>query len=408
MEIIIINDFCHVNGGASYVAIISAQKLAERGLKVTFFGAVGPIADELRHPNIECICLEQQEILKEPNKLQAAVRGSYNQTAARALRKILAAKNPVETLIHLHLCTKALSPLVMKVALDSSFRTVATLHDYAISCPNGGFFVYPKAELCHRVPLSLDCIACNCDRRSYAQKLWRVARSTLQNKLWGIDRRLRYGIFPSRLARKLLTPYLRGLKVGVTISCPVHAPELPPTTPAREKSFLFVGRLVPEKGGHLFAEAARRAKVPARFIGDGEERSGLGKICPEAEFTGWLDQATVTERLRHCRALVFPSLWYETLGLVVVEAMAQGIPVIVSDATAAAGLINDDDTGLLFASGSVEDLQRQIERLQDDRLVEKLGQRAYQWYWNAPWTAEKHVRELESLYAEILRDDQTN
>jgi glycosyltransferase involved in cell wall biosynthesis len=198
------------------------------------------------------------------------------------------------------------------------------------------------------------------------------------------------------------------LSVSVTISYPVHAPELPPITPARGKTFLFVGRLVPEKGGHIFAEAARRAKVPALFIGDGEERSALERTSPEAEFAGWLDQATVTERLRHCRALVFPSLWYETLGLVVVEAMAQGVPVIVSDATAAAGLIKDEDTGLLFASGSVEDLQRQIERLQDDRLVEKLGQRAYQWYWSAPWTAEKHVKELKSLYAKILRDDQVN
>ena len=47
----------------------------------------------------------------------------------------------------------------MKVALDSPFRTVATLHDYAISCPNGGFFVYPTSTLCHRVPLSLSCIS---------------------------------------------------------------------------------------------------------------------------------------------------------------------------------------------------------------------------------------------------------
>ena len=110
MQIIIVNDFCHVNGGASYVAIASARKLAERGTKVTFFGAVGPIADDLRHPNIECICLHQQEILKEPNRLRAAGQGIWNRTAAQALRKLLASKNPDDTLVHLHLLTKALSP----------------------------------------------------------------------------------------------------------------------------------------------------------------------------------------------------------------------------------------------------------------------------------------------------------
>ena len=194
-----------------------------------------------------------------------------------------------------------------------------------------------------------------------------------------------------------MAPYLTGLKFSLLTAYPVHAPELPFATAARHRPYLFVGRMVPEKGAHLFAEAVRRAKVPAVFIGEGEDRKSLEKLCPEAEFTGWLDQAAIVERLRQCRALIFPSLWYETLGLVVVEAMAQGLPVIVSDATAAAGLIQNGGNGLLFSSGNVEDLQRQIERLQEDQLVESLGRRAYAWYWNNPWTTEKHVSELESL-----------
>ena len=52
--------------------------------------------------------------------------------------------------------------------------------------------------------------------------------------------------------------------------------------------YLFLGRLVPEKGVRLFAQAIRRTGLPAVFIGDGELREELHELCPEARFTGWL------------------------------------------------------------------------------------------------------------------------
>jgi glycosyltransferase involved in cell wall biosynthesis len=108
------------------------------------------------------------------------------------------------------------------------------------------------------------------------------------------------------------------------------------------------------------------------------------------------------EMLRQARALVFPSIWPETYGLVVVEALACGIPVVVSDNTAAAGLVTDGETGLVFPSGDAAALAERLGRLRNDAFVERLGQAAHARYWANPTTLDRHVDALERLYSDML------
>jgi uncharacterized protein (TIGR00725 family) len=72
--------------------------------------------------------------------------------------------------------------------------------------------------------------------------------------------------------------------------------------------------------------------------------------------------------LMRARALVFPSLWYETLGLSAIEAMANGVPVIVSDRCAASEFVQNGYSGLHFQGGSVESLAQQLRRLRDGEV----------------------------------------
>jgi sugar/nucleoside kinase (ribokinase family) len=54
-SIVVLNDFCHVQGGASGVAVNEAVALGEAGLDVTFIGAVGPICEELRAAPVKVV-----------------------------------------------------------------------------------------------------------------------------------------------------------------------------------------------------------------------------------------------------------------------------------------------------------------------------------------------------------------
>jgi glycosyltransferase involved in cell wall biosynthesis len=404
LEVVVLNDYASLTGGSTAVALASARGLAARGVPVTLFTCVGPVAPTVREvANLEVVCLGQAEIARDPNRLRAFAGGWRNGAAVQALRALLRDKSPARTVVHVHTWTKALSPFALSAVADLGFPLVITLHDFFIACPNGGFFVHGPDEICRRVPLSGACWRCDCDRRNYGHKLWRNARTVLQNRLLQVPRKAARYVGVSEFSLNILRPHLPPTIPTRVVRNPVDCAFSPPAPVARNRRFVFLGRFETEKGVRLFAAAARAAGVPATFIGDGALRPELERLCPEAEFTGWLAPEQIRAKLWEARMLVFPPLWYETLGLVVIEAAAAGVPALVASGCAATDYIRSDVNGLHFAHGSVESLAAQMRALAvDDARVERLGRAAHDWYWQNPWTTDAHVDELMDLYRDVL------
>jgi len=402
-EIIILNDYATLTGGSTAVAIASAVGLAGRGFPVTVFTCVGPVSPELQDvPNLKVICLDQPELAKDPRKLRAMASGLCNTAALAALRTLLATKDPTRTLVHAHTWMKALSPFALDLVTGMGFPLVVTLHDFFISCPNGGFFDHSSGEICRRAPLSLSCLGCNCDRRNYGHKLWRSVRTTMQNRFLKVPEKVACYVGVSGFSLDLMRPHLPAGVPATVIRNPIDCVDDGPALNEKNRPFLYIGRFVPEKGVRVFAEAVRATGLPAVFVGDGELMPELKRLCSQAQFTGWLNPAQIREQLRQSRALVFPSLWYETLGLVPVEAAASGIPAIVSDGCAATDYVADGRTGLHFTHGSAESLAAQLKKIaEDDLLTACLGRAAYHWYWSDPWTTERHVTDLIETYGTL-------
>jgi glycosyltransferase involved in cell wall biosynthesis len=402
-KVVILHDYGSVTGGASTVAHASAIGLARQGVPVSLLTMVGPVARNLENvPGLEVTCLQQPDIVADPQRLRAAVRGIYNREAIRVVRQSLAGFDPRETIVHAHNWTKAISPFPIRAAIDAGFKVVVTLHDFFITCPTGGFFVHGPDALCSRVPLSLDCLRCRCDRRSQAQKLWRVARTVVQNRLLQLPRRISRFIGVSQMSIDIMRPYLPENAAITVVRNPVEGQDEGPVAVEANQAFVYIGRFSKEKGVLLFADAARRLQVPAVFIGDGEVRAEAERLCPHGTFTGWLSPEEIAGWLRRARALVFPPLWYETLGLVVVEAAMRGVPAIIAGKCAATDFVRNGETGLWFEHGSVDSLGQQIGAMQATGTAGKLGQNAYEWYWKDPWTTDRHVQDLLGVYRDVL------
>lgn len=409
VQIVILNDYAHINGGAGAVAISSARHLAEIGYEVILFACVGPIEPGLEDvKNLRVVCLDQSDIASDKIRLRALAQGTWNLVAALEFSRLLDTLNPSNTIVHVHSWTKAHSISVLQRAFERGFPVIVTMHDFFTACPNGGFYVYPQKTLCHRVPLSFDCISCNCDRRNYLQKLWRVGRTFIQNKIVDLPHRVARFIPVSQFALEILAPHLPEDRVGAVLRNPIAANRAGAANVALSRTFVFVGRLNEEKAPLLFAEAARQAGVEAVFVGDGELREQIKHRYPEFRITGWLSSEDSCREIRAARALVFPSICYETLGLVVIEAAANGVPSVVSNKSAARDLVTDGQTGLHFEWGSVSSLSTALAKLSCDAVSSALGAAAYNWYWDSPWTLHAHVKDLLEVYDEVLAQGSRN
>lgn len=401
-RIVIVNDFAYVNGGASQVALSSAVALSRRGLKVTLFSSVGPVMPEIADSKVETILLDQQEIARDTNRLRAITQGIWNRKAGRAMADLLSGCDPAGTILHLHVWVKSLSSSVIREITNARFPLVVTLHDFFSVCPNGGLFNYPQNKICNLRPMSASCVTTNCDKRGRPQKLWRVARQFAQSHLGTMPSGVNHFVTISDLSEDILRKYLPPSAQFHRLRNPIYIDKQDPVDCRVNKDFLFLGRLDPEKGPALMAQAAAKLKVPTIFVGAGPMAPEIARILPSAMMTGWVAADQVRGYIDRARALVFPSLWYETQGLTVLEAAARGVPAIVPDHSAAAEMVKHGETGLVFRGGNAADLQSKMADMMDDLLAARLGAAAYNSYWRDPSTIETHTDALLELYNRIL------
>ena len=401
LTVVVLNDFCHIQGGASKVAIDEAVGLANSGVDVVFLGAVGPICEELREAPLRVVCLDQPQLLDVGRNPGVMLQGLWNRKAAGKVREILRGLAPARTVVHLHGYTKALTTSPVRAARALGFPVVCTLHDFFAACPNGAFFDYGKSAPCPRRALSLGCVTADCDKRHYVHKLFRVVRGYLQRLLGHVPAAVEHYISLSDRSAAILAPYLPKRAHMHALPNVVGVSEAPPVAAGKNSCILYVGRLDEEKGVRLLARAAVNLGLPVTFVGDGPLKAEI-EAMPGLTVTGWVEPEAVQTYLAAARCLVFPSLWYETYGLTVSEAAARGVPAIVSDISAAAERIADGVTGWRFKSGDAADLARCLAMAADDDRIGKAGLEAYRRYWREAQTPRSHAAGLLAIYRSAL------
>jgi glycosyltransferase involved in cell wall biosynthesis len=127
----------------------------------------------------------------------------------------------------------------------------------------------------------------------------------------------------------------------------------------REDWLLVVAALEPYKRTELVIEAANRAGLWLKVVGDGTQREALAAMAgPTVEMLGRLDDDALRDHYRRARGLVFPQL--EDFGIIAVEAQACGCPVIAFDGGGARETVTDEP-GVRFAAPTVEGLSAAID-----------------------------------------------
>jgi glycosyltransferase involved in cell wall biosynthesis len=153
--------------------------------------------------------------------------------------------------------------------------------------------------------------------------------------------------------------------------------------PTGNGPFLFVGRLVAYKGIEILLQALREAQgVVLDVVGAGPRAGALRRladklgVAPRVNWLGTLSGAQLAARLASARALILPSVdTSETFGLVQLEAMAAGVPVVATDLPTGVREVASEASHLLVPPGDIGALAAALRRLADDaQLARSLGE----------------------------------
>lgn len=330
-KVIIVNDASIARGGATGLSLLQARLLRARGVEVVFAAAdQGGGAEELRALGIEVHAAGAEALTKAP-PLVAATRGLFNPAVKQMLERVIAAHDGPDTVYHVHSWSKTLTPAAFAALQPVAPRCFLHAHDFFLACPNGGFMDYQAMQPCDRRGLSASCLLTQCDKRSYAQKLWRCTRQAILHRTlprdapWGGILLIHPAMAPRFVAQGYPASRITAVRNPAEALSPTRIPA------EMNAGFLFIGRVEAEKGIEDLIAAAESAGVALTVVGEGPLREPLALAHPQVRFTGWLDRAGMLAEAQGARAVVMPSRYPEPFGLVAAEASLSGLPVIVSE-----------------------------------------------------------------------------
>jgi len=147
---------------------------------------------------------------------------------------------------------------------------------------------------------------------------------------------------------------------------PVDVLAFDPDQP-RGDHYLLLGQLVRYKRADLAVQAFNELGLPLTVIGEGEQMAELQRLArPNVRLVGRQPFEVIRQQLQSCRALVFPGI--EDFGIVPVEAMAAGAPVIAYARGGARETVRDGITGVWFDEQSVDALKAAVGRIESGAL----------------------------------------
>lgn len=319
--------------------------------------------------------------------------------ATWALRRVLDQVRP--EIVHAH---NWLMYSFLPLKWQSRSRLVLTLHDYSLSCS--------KRRLAYRgLPCSgpemVKCLSCAVEHYGMAKGIPTVIGHHLMNSVGrqAVDMYLPVstavavgnGLVGSSLPYQVIPNFVPDVLDETDVDTKPYTNQLP------DGDFiLFVGDLSREKGIHILLKAyANLENAPPLVL--------IGRRYPDtpAEFpqnvlflNSW-PHAAVMAAWQRCSIAVAPSVWPEPFGVVVLEAMSAGRPVIASSIGGLPDVVVDGETGLLVPPGDPDALQQALGRLVANReLRERLGGAGQQRVDH--FRAEVVVPRIEEIYQMVM------
>lgn len=197
--------------------------------------------------------------------------------------------------------------------------------------------------------------------------------------------------------KKLRLPHMRTIHHGINAA-------LYPVQEKKQEYLSFLGRIAPPKGTHLAIEIAKKAGIPLKIAGEVQpiyKNYWETMVKPHVdgkfiEYVGEVGMKDKVELLGNSLAMLFPVQWDEPFGLVMIEAMACGTPVLAMPGGSVEEVVREGVSG--HVRKSVPELAERVRHL-------KIPARIVRGYMEEFFSVQRMTRDYIQLYTEILRDE---
>ncbi|MGW8634066.1 glycosyltransferase [Streptomyces sp. NPDC055793] len=301
-----------------------------------------------------------------PGKVAVPLLVPWNPAVRAQLTARLRAERP--DVVHIHNVFPLLSPAVLAACADAGVPAVATLHNYTQVCPPGTLQRdgRPCTECVGSGPLPA--VRHGCYRNSRLATVPLAVSMSVNRRRWwsGVER-----FFCISAAQRdvLVGAGMPAERLSVKHNF-VPDPGVRRAGPGEH--LLFLGRLAEAKGVRLLMAAwdeiaaGGGVGLPLVIAGAGpleREVAAWAAGRDDVRYVGLYDPAQCREAVARSVAVVAPSTWLEAFGLVVVEAMAAGVPAVAAGHGAFVELVEDGVSGLLHRPGEPASLASCLRRI---------------------------------------------
>jgi glycosyltransferase involved in cell wall biosynthesis len=352
----------------------------------------------------DVVYFTNSDIGTSSSKVKAGFKAFYNQQSFELIQKKVNDFKP--DLIHLHNLFFTASPSVLYAASKKNIPVVATVQNYRLICANAVLMrKHLPCELCVNKTLPMAGIVYRCYRSSAIESAM-VTAITGYHKLAGTWRKkIDQYIVPTPFAKeKLLHSSLQLPTNRITVK-PNFVTDFGEGETNRENFFLFAGRLATEKGIDVLLQCFQQLPGSTLVIaGDGPNRKNLEeqyKPFSNIQFAGKKSREEIIMLMKKCKALIFPSTWYEGQPYTILEAFVTGTPVIASKLGAMESMIIHNFNGLHFEPGNSNDLSTAITAFNNNNHKAELYTNARQTYINN-YHPDIHYASIMKIYTDVI------
>lgn len=395
MKILLSNKFYYPRGGDCIYSLELEKLLLSNGHNVAFFA--------MQHP--ENIHSKYSEYFPSEvnfsdkgikNIFKASLRLFGTKEVKNKFIKLLNDFKP--DIVHLNNIHSQLSPVIADIAYKSKIPIVWTLHDFKLVCPSYSCLrANAICELCFKNKFNI--IKHRCLKGLTGSLL-----AYIEAIFWNAPKIIKYTskfISPSYFLKNKLTENGFPSEKIKVINNFIDSNRIASEIHEKQNYYCYVGRLSKEKGiESLLKASAKTTDFKLLIIGVGPLLEELRKEYNKCHiiFTGIKTWKEVQELIQRSKFLVTPSICYENSPLSIIEAFAQGTPVLGANIGGIPELIKEGFNGLLFKSGDIDDLEYKVEQMFntsfDSKAIMDDARKNY--------SSEIYYEKLIKIYEEIL------